>query len=114
MGATIIIKRILNLGINLTIGKLLAYISAVKKHLTKTISEDEVVQFHINNLGLAKVLEALISYFWYSIRSPKAKICLKNGFNIIAFLDAGIEINVMIKELIKDVNLAKKRELKLE
>lgn len=57
VGATIITKRILDLGINLTIGELLAFALAVEKQLTKAIIEDEEVQFRVNILGSSKVSE---------------------------------------------------------
>ncbi len=43
VGATTITKRILDLGISLTVGELLASIPAVEKQLTKAISEDKAV-----------------------------------------------------------------------
>lgn len=43
VGAMTIIKRILDLRVNLTIGQLLASAPAVEKQLTKTITKDEVV-----------------------------------------------------------------------
>lgn len=46
--------------------------------------------------------------------SSKAKICLENGSKLTAFLDTGAEINIMIKELIENANLAMKQEPKLE
>lgn len=63
MEASTITKRILDLEVSLTVGELLAFAPAVEKQLTKGISEDKVVQFHINILVLAEVLETLISYF---------------------------------------------------
>lgn len=50
IGATIITKRILDLGINLTISKLLTLTPVIKKQLIKAISKDEIVQFYINTL----------------------------------------------------------------
>ena len=43
MRTTIITKHILNLGANLTIGKLLVSASAIKKQLTKAITKDEAI-----------------------------------------------------------------------
>ncbi len=74
MGATTITKRILNLRVSLIVGELLASALAVEKQLTKAISEDEAVQFRVNTLGSAEVLEAPTPDSWYSIRSPKAKV----------------------------------------
>lgn len=51
-------------------------------------------------------MKATNSYFWYSIGSPKVKVCHKNCFKITTFLDTDIEINTIIRKLIKDVNLA--------
>lgn len=62
MEAIIIIKRILNLEVSLTIGKLLAFALVVKKWLTKAISEDKIVQFRINTLSLTEVLTAPTPY----------------------------------------------------
>ena len=50
VGATTITKRILDLGISLTVGKLLASALAVEKQLTKAISKDEAVLFQVNTL----------------------------------------------------------------
>lgn len=43
IGATIIIKRILDLGVNLTIAKLLTSTLVIEKQLTKTMTEDETM-----------------------------------------------------------------------
>lgn len=48
VGATTITKRILDLGVNLTVGELLASAPAFKKQLTKTITKDEAIQFRVN------------------------------------------------------------------
>lgn len=45
VGATMITKRIFDLGVNLTVGELLASAPAVEKQLTKAITEDKAVQF---------------------------------------------------------------------
>ena len=58
IGATTITKQILDLGVSLTVGKLLASVPVVKKQLTKAISKNKVIQFRVNILGLAEVLEA--------------------------------------------------------
>lgn len=44
----------------------------------------------------------------------KAKVCLKDGSKVIALLDTGAEINVMIRKLIKNTNLAMRQGLRLE
>lgn len=46
--------------------------------------------------------------------SPKAEVCLEDSSKVTALLDIGAEINVIIKELIEDVNLAIKQGSKLE
>lgn len=50
--ATTITKRILDLGVSLTVGELLASAPAVEKQLSKAISEDEAVQFRVNTVGV--------------------------------------------------------------
>ena len=57
VGATTITKRILDLGVNLTVGELLASAPAVEKQLTKAISEDEAVQFRVNTLESGEAVE---------------------------------------------------------
>lgn len=104
--ATIIIKRILDLRINLIIDKLLAFALVVEKHFTKTIFKNKAIKFCINTLSPAKALEAANPYFWYSIRSPKAKIWLEDSSRVTVFLDTDAEINVITNKLIKDANLA--------
>lgn len=69
-GTTTIIKRILDLGVNFTIGELLASATAVEKQLTKAISEDEAVQFRVNALSSTEALEAANPYSWCSMGSP--------------------------------------------
>lgn len=44
----------------------------------------------------------------------KAKVRLKDDFKIMALFDTGAEINVMIKEVIKNARLVLKQGLKLE
>ena len=63
---------------------------------------------------MAKVLETPISYFWYSIKLSKAKICLEDRSKVITLLDISAEINVMIKKLIEDANLAMRQGFKLD
>lgn len=43
VGATTIIKHIVDLGVRLTVGELLASTPTIKKQLIKAISEDDVV-----------------------------------------------------------------------
>ena len=50
VGFTTITKRILDLGLNLTVSELLALALAVEKQLTKAITKDKVVQFQVNTL----------------------------------------------------------------
>lgn len=50
ISVTTIIKRILDLGINLIVGELLTLAPAIKKQLTKAITENEAVQFWVNIL----------------------------------------------------------------
>lgn len=52
---TTITKYILNLWGYLTISKLLVLVPAVRKQLTKTITEDKVMQFQINILESSTV-----------------------------------------------------------
>ena len=113
VGATIITKRILDLGVNLTVGELLASAPAVKKQLTKAISEDEAVKFQVNNLE-SNVVDARKPHSRYSIGSPKAKVRLEDGSKVTAALDTGAEINVMTREVMEDAGLAIHRGPKLE
>ncbi len=62
VGATNIIKCILDLGVNFIVDELLASASAVEKQLTRVISKNEAVQFLVNNLSSAKALEATRPY----------------------------------------------------
>lgn len=55
VGATIITKRILNLGMNLTTAELLASALAVEKQLTKAITKDKTVQFWVKTLESSTV-----------------------------------------------------------
>ena len=48
------------------------------------------------------------------MRSAKAEVCLEDSFKIIASPNIGVEINVIIKELIKDANLVIRQRPKLE
>lgn len=93
IGATTITKHILDLGVNLTVGELLASALAVEKQLTKAITEDEGVQFWVNTLESSTV-NTRNSHLCYSMGSPKAKVRLEDGSKVIALLDTGIEINV--------------------
>lgn len=65
VGATMITKRILVLGVNLTVGELLASAPAVEKQLTKAITEDDAVQFRVNTLGSTKAFEIKKTFLWY-------------------------------------------------
>lgn len=58
VGATMIIKCILNLKMNLTVEELLVFALAIKKQLIKAIIEDKMVQFLVNILGLGRIFEA--------------------------------------------------------
>lgn len=48
------------------------------------------------------------------MRLPKIKVCLKNDFKITIFLNIDIKINMIIRNLIKDANLAMRQESKLD
>lgn len=56
---TTITKRILNLRVNLTNSKLLAFPLAIEKQLTKVIIEEKVIQFQVNSLDLGKVFKVM-------------------------------------------------------
>ena len=113
VGATTITKRILDLGVNLTVGELLASAPAVEKQLTKAITEDEAVQFRVNTLESSSV-DARNSHSWYFMGSPKARVRLEDGSKVTALLDTGAEINVMTREVMEDAGLAMRRGPKLE
>lgn len=114
IGATTITKQIMDLGVNFTIDELLVSAPAIEKQLIKAISEDKAIQFCINTLGSVEILEAVTSYFCYSMGSPKANVYLEEGFKVIALLDTGAKINIMTKKLIKETNLAMRRGSKVE
>lgn len=101
-----IIKRILNLKINLTIEELLVFASVVKKQLIKAITENKMVQFPVNILGLSKILEAKKPFLWYFMRFSKAKVKLKISSKITTLLDTNAKINVMIKKVMDNAELA--------
>ena len=100
--------------VSLTVGELLVSAPAVKKQLTKAISEDKPIQFQVSTFNSNKALEAISSSSWYPIRSSKIKVCLEDGSKVTALLDTGAEINVMTKKLMEDSNLAMRRGSKLE
>lgn len=106
VGATSIRKRILDLGISWTMCKLLTSTQTMKKQLIKAISKYEAVQFLVNTLSSAKVLEVENTYFWYFIEFSKAKVCLEYDAKVTVLFDTDTEINVIIRELIEDTNLA--------
>ena len=113
VGATTITKRILDLGVNLTVGELLALAPAVERQLTKAITEDEAVQFWVNTLESSPV-NAQNSHSWYSMGSSKAKVRLEDGSKVIGLLDTGTQINVMTRKIIEDASFAMQRGHKLE
>lgn len=46
--------------------------------------------------------------------SPKAKVHLEDSFKVIALLDTNVEINIMTRKLMEDVNSAMRQGDKLE
>lgn len=113
IGATTIIKCILDLGVNMAIGELLALAPGIKKQLTKAITKDEIIQFQVNILK-SNIVDVQKTPSWYSMGSSKAKIKLEDSSKIIALLDIGIKINVMTREVMEIVGLAMQCGLKLE
>lgn len=105
VNAITITKRILDLGVNLTVGKLLASAPAIEKQLTKVITEDKAIQFRVNTLESSTV-DTWKALSWYSMGSVKSKVRLENGFKIIVLLDMGAEINIMIRKVMENVGLA--------
>lgn len=61
--ATTITKHILDLSVNLIVGKLLVSVSSIKKQFTKAISKDKAIQFSVNTLKSSKSLKAKKPYF---------------------------------------------------
>ena len=94
IGATTITKRILNLGVNLTV-------------------EDKAVQFWVNLLESSSV-DIQNSYSWYSMGSAKARVRLKDSSKVTALFDTSAEINVMTREVMGDAGLAMRHGPKLE
>ncbi|MCJ1343493.1 hypothetical protein MMC31_001687 [Peltigera leucophlebia] len=114
VGATTITKRIQDLGVNLTVGELLASAPAVEKQFTKAISEDKAIQFCVNTLESSEGLEDMEPRSWYSMGSPKAKVTLEDGSKITTLLDTSAEIHVIIRKIMEDTGLAMQRGPKLE
>lgn len=114
MVATTITKHILDFSVYLTVGKLLASSLAIEKQLTKAILKDNVIQFYVNTLKSSQGLQARKLCFRYSMWSLKAKVRLKDRSKFIALLNTCAKINIMTKEIIKDVGLAMQHGLKLE
>lgn len=77
----------------------------IERQLIKAIIEDKVIQFWVNIL-VSSSIDNQNSNLWYSISSPKAKFKLENGFKVIAFLNINTNINVMTKNIMKDLGLA--------
>lgn len=98
--------QILDLEVSFTVGKLLVSPPAVKKKFIKAISGDEAIQFCLNTFDSTEVIKTPTLYSCYFIEALKRKVCLEKGLKIIARLDTSAEIHVMIRELVKNVNLA--------
>lgn len=113
IGAITIIKRILDLWVNLIIDKLLASAPAIEKQFIKAITKDDAVQFRFNTLELS-IVNTQNSYLWYSIGSPKAPVRLVDSYKVTTFLDTGAEINIITRKVIEVARLAMQRSLKLE
>ena len=112
VGATTITKCILDLGVSLTVGELLASAPAIEKQLIKTISEDKAVQFRVSSVNIDNPVH--INNCWYSMGSPKIKVRLEDGFKVTALLDTGAEIYVMTREVMGDAGLAMRKGPKIE
>lgn len=104
--ATIIIKYFLDLKVNLIVGKLLALALVVKKQLTKVITKDKTIQFHINDQNIENNQVATISHTQYSLNFLKAKMRLKNDLQVLTLLDLGAQIHVIIKKVMQNARLA--------
>lgn len=100
-----IIKYILDLGVNLTVDKLLTLALAIEKQLIKAITEDEAMQLLVNTLE-SSFADARNSYLQYSIGSLKARIRLEDESKITVLLDTYAEINIITREVIENTNLA--------
>lgn len=59
---TMIIKRILDLGVKLTVEEFLVLAPAVKKKLIKAIIEDKAIQFRVNSLDMDSDQETTAAY----------------------------------------------------
>lgn len=103
---TTIMKRILDLEVNLTFGRLFASTQVVEKQLTKIISDNKAVQFWLNSLE-SNIVKAKKSHFWYFIIFLKAKIRIKNRSKLTVLLDTDAKINIMTQKVMKDVGLTK-------
>lgn len=79
IGAIMIIKYIFDLGIILTVGKLLPSTPLVKKQLIKAIIENKALQFCVNSLNVNDYQKVSTNYTWNSISSSKAKMHLKDS-----------------------------------
>ena len=105
VGVTKTTKRILDLDVSLTVSELLASASGVEKQLTKALSEDEVVQFRVNSLRVAVVIEANLKCQWYTMGFAETRVCLEDSAKVLALLDTGAEINVMTKAVMEEASL---------
>ncbi len=105
VGVTKITKRILDLDISWTIGELLASASGVEKQLTKALSEEEVVQFRVNSLGVAAVSETSPKCQCYTMGYPKTRVRVEKSAKVLALLDTDAEIDPMTKAVMEEAHL---------
>ena len=113
VGATTITRRILDLGVNMTVSELLVSAPTVEKQFTKAISEDETVKSRVNTLE-SNAVDAKTSHSWYSIGSSKSKVRLEDGSKVTVLLDTGVEINFMTRQVMEDEGFALRLGPKLE
>ena len=114
VGVTKITKRILDLEVSLTVGELLASAPGIEKLLTKALSEDEVVQFRMNDSEVAAVSEVSLKCQWYTIGCLKTRVRLKDSAKVLALLDTNAEINLMTKAVMEEAGLAIRSGSRLE
>ena len=110
--ATTITKYILDLGMNLTIVKLLVLALAVEKQFIKAITKDKTIQFCVNTLK-SSFGDTLNSNSWYSMSFLKAKFKLEDGFKVTSLLDTCAKINVITRKVIENVGLTMQYSSKL-
>jgi hypothetical protein len=92
--------------------EIIVFASLAQKIFFKTLSEENVIKFHVNSIKFRSITQKKKEQ-WYVSEFFKAKIIIEDVVKIIELMNSETKINVMIKRLMNKTKIIMRFESRL-